>query len=188
MEIYWDHVFLSTTASEAPVRLTTLEPVAADLHARGYSRVYRKGGRYGPHWFAYEDVSTEARWQPITGTFTRYGDVLSPLLQSDDRYVIMAPGDEVTLQFDASVPPALGPGWSRDFLIYTDGWIKDADLNTATGNTVEPLPFHDMSRYPYGIDESYPTGEEHRRYLREYNTRRISREGRRETARDGNRR
>ena len=178
MEIYWDHVFLSTTVSEAPVRLTTLEPVAAELHARGYSRLYRKGGRYGPHWFAYEDVSTEVRWQPITGTFTRYGDVLSLLVRSEDRYVIMAPGDEVTLQFDASVPPALGPGWSRDFLIYTDGWIKDADLNTATGNTVEPLPFHDMSRYPYGIDESYPTAEEHRRYLREYNTRRISRERR----------
>src|ERR1019366_3172756 len=59
-----------------------------------------------------------------------------------DRYVVMGPGDETTLQFDAAASPALPPGWRRDFLLYTDGWIKDADLNTALGNTVGPLPFH----------------------------------------------
>ena len=75
------------------------------------------------------------------------------LLESDDMYVIMNAGDQVTVEFDAAEAPELPDGWTRTFLIYTDGWIKDGDLNTATGQTVEPLPFHSQSRYPYGPDE-----------------------------------
>ena len=33
------------------------------------------------------------------------------------------------------------------------------------------LPFHGMSRYPYGPDESYPATPEHVRYVLDYNTR-----------------
>ena len=53
-----------------------MEPVSAELHQRGFSRMYRKGGRYGPYWFAYDDVTKESPWRPIDGAFTRYGDVL----------------------------------------------------------------------------------------------------------------
>jgi hypothetical protein len=122
-----------------------MDPASADLHFRGFSREYRKGGRYGPHWFEYEEVSTEPRWLPLEGTFTRFGDVQPLLLEPDDRYVVMGPGDEATIAFDARQLPSLPPGWRRDFLLYSVGWVKDADLNTATGNTVYPLPFHDMS-------------------------------------------
>jgi hypothetical protein len=90
-------------------------------------------------------------------------------------YVVMAPGDEMTVQFDAASASALPPGWSRDFLLYSDGWIKDADLNTAFGNTVAPLPFHDMKEYPYAPGESYPKDAEHQGYLRDYNTRLVKR-------------
>jgi hypothetical protein len=71
-------------------------------------------------------------------------------------YVIMAPGDEMTLQFDASSEKTLPRGWTRDFLLYTDGWIKDSDLNTAFGTTVEPLP-STRSSIPLRPGESYPT-------------------------------
>ena len=71
----------------------------------------------------------------------------------------------------ASLRPKLPPGWKRDFLLYTDGWIKDSDLNTAAGTTVEPLPFRRMTEYPYGPSESYPGDAERQRYLREYHTR-----------------
>jgi hypothetical protein len=157
------------------VTLTTLRPVAADLHYRGFSRMYRKGGSYGPEWFAYEDVTREPPWAPIAGAFTRYGDVLPLLGASDDRYAIFGPGDEVALQFDAAAAPPLPPGWRRDFLIYTDAWLKDADLNTAAGGTVAPLPFHQMSRYPYGADEAFPADAGHRRFVETYNTRRVER-------------
>jgi hypothetical protein len=90
-------------------------------------------------------------------------------------YVIIAPGDEATLTFDANAVPPLRPSWTRDFLLYTDAWLKDSDRNTATGNTVTPLPFHGMSRYPYGADEAYPKDATHQRYLERYNTRQVKR-------------
>jgi hypothetical protein len=171
MQIYWDQAFVAGDAERSPVKVTTLAPVKADLHARGFSRTYRKGGRYGPYWFAYDDVSATSPWRPIEGAFTRFGDVLPLLERPDDMYVIMGPGDETTLEFDASSAKALPKGWTRDFLLYTDGWIKDSDLNTAFGTTVGPLPFHRIKSYPYARGESYPEDAEHRRYQREYNTR-----------------
>jgi hypothetical protein len=36
---------------------------------------------------------------------------------------------------------------------------------------VEPLPFHGMTRYPYGEEEAYPSDPVHQRYLKVYNTR-----------------
>ena len=47
------------------------------------------------------------------------------------------------------------------------------DLYTAYPHTVEPLPFHAMSRYPYGTDEQYPDNEITRRYRRQFNTRHV---------------
>src|SRR5256884_369079 len=120
MEIYWDRAFVAATASASPTTVTALRPVAADLRYRGFSRMYRKGGRYGPQWYNYADVSREPAWAPIAGAFTRYGDVLPLLDAPDDRYVIFDPGDETALQFDATPAPALPPGWTRDFVLYTD--------------------------------------------------------------------
>jgi tetratricopeptide (TPR) repeat protein len=173
MQIYWDQVFFATGDVRGPAPRTTLVPTTAHLHYRGFSRMYRKGGRYGPFWFDYGDVTTEQRWLRLDGRFTRFGDVLPLLERADDQYVVFGPGDEITIEFDASAAPPLPPGWTRDFLFYSDSWLKDADLNTGTGQTVEPLPFHAMSRYPYGADESYPADAEHRRYLSRYNTRRM---------------
>jgi len=175
LQIYWDEAFVAVSHANAGGRITPLPSVSADLHARGYSRTYRKGGRYGPWWFDYDSVSREPRWRPIEGAFTRFGNVQPLLDRSDDMYVIMAPGDEMTLEFDASSAKTLPRGWTRDFLLYTDGWIKDSDLNTAFGTTVEPLPFHAIKEYPYAKGESYPTDAAHQRYLRDYNTRVLKR-------------
>jgi len=174
MQIYWDQAFVATDAERSPVRMTTLTLERADLHFRGVSQMYRKGGRYGPQWFDYEKVIREPVWRPITGRYTRFGDVLPLLWKPDDMYVVMAPGDETTLTFDANIPPP-PVGWTRDFLLYSDGWIKDADLNTALGTTVEPLPFHAIKSYPPGPGDAYPADAAHQRYLRDYNTRVVGR-------------
>ncbi len=176
MDIHWDQVFFSQGDPGAEVRSSRLRPVAADLHYRGFSRTYRKGGRNGPHWFDYSQVSTVPKWRDLTGYYTRYGDVLPLLLDSDNQYIIKNAGDEITLEFDADVLPELPEGWKRDFLIYSVGWVKDGDLNTARGQTVEPLPFHGMSRYPYGPEEHFPETPEHMEYQRIYNTRRVGTE------------
>jgi hypothetical protein len=173
MQIYWDQAFFATGDVRGPAPQAILEPTAANLRYRGFSRMYRKGGRYGPFWFDYGDVTTEQRWLRLNGQFTRFGNVVQLLERADDMYVVFGPGDEITVEFDARDAPPVPAGWRRDFLLYSDSWLKDADLNTGTGQAVEPLPFHGMSRYPYGAEESYPTDAEHQRYLRRYNTRRM---------------
>src|SRR6266513_51397 len=94
MQIYWDQAFVAQDLASTSVKTTTLSPMSADLHFRGFSRMYRKGGRYGPYWFAYDDVAKESPWRPIEGAFTRFGDVLPLLRDPDDMYVIMGPGDD----------------------------------------------------------------------------------------------
>ena len=173
MQIYWDCAFFAGNAHE-PITVTRMNPASADLHYRGFSAMYRKGGRYGPHWFDYYSVSTDPKYRDLTGYYTRYGDVRPLLLNSDEEYIISNAGDEVSLQFDNRELPDLKNGGKRDYLMYSVGWVKDGDLNTATGNTVGPLPFHAMSRYPYGPGEHYPADDEHAQYLKKYNTRYIS--------------
>jgi hypothetical protein len=47
-------------------------------------------------------------------------------------------------------------------------------MNTAHGQTVTPLPFHNMPGYPYGANISYPNDKAHRDYQEEYNTRKVT--------------
>src|SRR5262249_35076069 len=104
------------------------------------------------------------------GLYTRYGDVRELLNDVDYRLVIMGSGDELNLHFRADLPP-VPSGWVRDFLLKVDGWAKDRDPNTAFSSSVEPLPFHAMSRYPYPAGEHFPNDARHLRYRAEYNTR-----------------
>ncbi len=174
MEIYWNEIFFAPKVKPGEMTATRLKPASADLHYRGFSQLYRKGGRYGPHWFDYNEVSRGQKWRDLIGEYTRFGEV-APLLRAvDDKLVIMNSGDEMTVSFNARKLPPLRSGWKRDFLIYSEGWIKDGDLNTAHGKMVAPLPFHGMTRYPYGDNESFPSDAEHREYLRNYNTRKVN--------------
>jgi len=44
---------------------------------------------------------------------------VKPLLaEADDKFVILGPGDETTLEFDATELAPVPPGWKRDFSIY----------------------------------------------------------------------
>ncbi len=149
--VYWDEAFFTTgpphPAPDETV-VTSVAPLHADLHYRGFSREFRLGGRYGPHWFDYQQVSIEPRWHDLRGNYTRYGEVTELVREGDDRYAIQNAGDEVTLRFDEGAFPDLAPGWVRTFLVYTDGWVKDGDLNTAKGDRVEPLPSRLLNEYP----------------------------------------
>ena len=174
MQIYWDAAFFSVgDDNDVPIQVTELPPDRANLHYRGFSKMYRPTP-HAPHLFDYNEVTTTGQWRDLQGHYTRFGDV-TPLLQGvDDMYVIMNAGDEMTVEFDADKLPPLQDGWVRGFILYSDGWDKDGDINTLHSQTVEPLPFHGMSAYPYPEGESYPNDPEHLRHQLEYNTRRVN--------------
>ncbi|MCB1035253.1 MAG: VCBS repeat-containing protein, partial [Acidobacteria bacterium] len=168
----WDRIAWTVEpADDEPRLLARLEPSQAELRFRGFSRA-RRSAPNGPHVFDYQTVTTESPWLPFPGSYTRFGDVRELLGEADDRSVILAPGDEIGLTFDASSLPPVPEGWRRTVFLESHGWDKDADRNTYAAQGVEPLPFRAMSGYPYGEGEAPP--EHFEEYRREWLTRRIS--------------
>lgn len=170
MELYWDRVALGLLAENDSLRVHQLPATAADLRLLGYPREYSPDGRM-PNLLDYTNVDRLIPWKRPAGCYTRYGPVAELLQSADDCYVIMGPGDELILRFAAEGlgPPA--PGHWRSFLLKTDSYCKDMDLATAHSDTVEPLPFHGMTGYPYAAGEHYPDNSVTRRYQHQYNTR-----------------
>ena len=175
MQIYWDHIFITNSSSGNKLVINELYPTSANLHYRGFSMLSRIDYS-SPHIPEYYSISKGQKWRDLIGDYTKYGDVLDLLMNSDNKYVIMNAGDEISLNFKASNLPTLPKDWSRDFFFYNDGWLKDGDLNTNRGQTVEPLPFHGMISYPDGADGNYPTSKEYDAYRKKYNTRKITTE------------
>ncbi|MCS6884369.1 MAG: FG-GAP-like repeat-containing protein [Acidobacteriota bacterium] len=169
MRIYWDKVAIDYGEAVA-VTITQLAPVKAVLARHGFPREFLPAGR-PPVAYEYEKTGDDAPWKVHEGNYTRYGDVRELLLELDDMYVITRSGDKIELEFDAALLPPLPAGWQRDFLVYADGFGKDMDINSASPDTVEPLPFHRMSSYPYPEGEEYPQTENYRRYHEQYNSR-----------------
>lgn len=167
--VYWD-AFAVGAKSEAPLRVQRLEPLAGDLHWRGYPEHTALHGTFAFR-YDYDRLSREAPWGTHGGGFTRYGAVRDLIDRVDDRFAVMLHGDELTAEFDTLAPPA--PGMARSFLLYSDGFGKDMDLHSARSLTVEPLPFHGMSTYPYPAGEGYPADSAHAEYVQSYNTRRL---------------
>jgi tetratricopeptide (TPR) repeat protein len=169
--VYWDEIFLSEETAPPPVQLTPLDVQSANVQLRGFSRPVIHKQREQPESFEYANWSGAGAWNQTPGLYTRYGDVRELVSDVDDRFVIMGAGDELRLHFANRGLPPLAPNWRRDFLLLVEGWAKDADANTAFSQTVEPLPFHAMSRYPYPPSEHYPDDAFHQLYRSKYNTR-----------------
>src|SRR3989475_3932034 len=65
MQIYWDQVFVAENlgaGSQEPgagsLAPKILAPSSGFLHYRGFSRMYRRGGRYRPHWVGSDHVTS----------------------------------------------------------------------------------------------------------------------------------
>jgi tetratricopeptide (TPR) repeat protein len=174
LQLYWSEAFFTVDEpDEIPMKLTRLAPIAADLHYRGFSREYQVSAN-GPYLRDYDVLSTAAQWLPFEGYRTKYGDITPLLQEADDQYAIYSSGEEVTVTFDAASLPTLPEGWTRDYILYSDGWLKEGDLNTNTAATIEPLPFHGMPTYPYPPATRFPDREIHVGYMNIYNTRWVS--------------
>ena len=170
LSIYWDRAFFATDAERIAPLVQRLPRIEADLHYRGFSYPVRAGWGPEPDLFDYERLLAEPPWNAPAGHYTRFGDVGTLLGARDDKLVAMAPGDELTLAFEAGGPPPLREGWRRDFVLHVTGWAKDNEPNTARHETVEPLPFLAMAGYPYAPGLA-PAQDDFLEYLDLYQTR-----------------
>lgn len=170
LRLYWDSIRLAVGGDEAQ-RTTSIEPRSARLWPRGFSAPLASGREDLPERFDWDVLAPRARWNQHPGMYTRFGEVLPLVTEVDDQLVVMGSGDALTVTFDAAELPELQEGWTRSYLVFLDGWAKDRDPNTVEALEVEPLPFHGMSAYPYGEDESFPDTPEHRAWRAEWQTR-----------------
>ena len=174
MEFYWDAAFFTVNEAPVEVRQTELLLVRADLHDRGGISFREYDAGNGPEYFHHNRLVPGLHWPPMAGSFTRFGDVRELLTERDDKLLVLGCNDEMSLAFAEPSEP-LPAGWVRDFVIYNVGWDKDSDMNTVYGESVEPLPFRDMTVYAHRDSEPRPPDDEYVRYLKKYLTRTQSR-------------
>ena len=154
MAIFWDEAYVTIDDPAVDVVPTLLHPAKATLEERGFSRRFRETPD-GPEVFDHGDVSPVPAWEDVPGRITRLGDVTDLLAATDDRWVVFKGGDAIRIEYDAAKLPPLSAGQVRDFVVVSDGWDKDFDKNTVTGQTYGPWPFHGMSAYPYPATEHH---------------------------------
>jgi cytochrome c-type biogenesis protein CcmH/NrfG len=186
MRIYWDRVLVGEAVSATlegerfsnerrrSFHTVGLDPTTATLRTRGFSAEVRPDGQEPPR-YDYASVSLASPWKVMPGRYTREGDVRGLLTKADDMFVVAKPGDEIALTFDAAAAGVLPDGWKRTFLLLADGYSKEMDINSASPDVVQPMPFHAMTAYPYAPPQHYPDSPEYERYQSEYNTRVVAR-------------
>ena len=176
MRVYWDQIYLAAPIPREEmdriVAVNEIHPSGAHLHRRGYPREHSPDGRE-PKIYDYSIIDNTMPFKVMTGDYTRFGAVTQLVRRTDDKFVIFGKGEEITLEFPVKGLPKLKTDHVRSFLLFATGFCKDMDPHTAFGDTVEPLPFHGMSGYPYGNNETYPDDADHRAYRKTYNTRHL---------------
>jgi len=173
LKIYWDQILIDTTPQTDGFELHDVPLMEASLRFLGFPRQI-EGTPASDLSYDYGQISNTGPFTRHTGYYTAYGDVRTIVNASDDRFATLGSGDEVALEFDASVLPPLRPGWTRDYFFYADGFAKDMDFYEALSDTVDPLPFRSMGQYPYGPETRYPTSPLHQDYRLNTNTRWVS--------------
>jgi Tfp pilus assembly protein PilF len=174
LEIFWDFLGYATGLPDTPLKKQRLDPATAELRYRGFSATIQ-GDTSTTVTGDYDHIAgVEPSWLDLEGYYTRFGDVRPLLTKTDDRYVIMNAGDEMLLRFPELPPPP--DGWTRDYVLIGDGWVKDGNFNTAFSRTVLPLPYHGQKEYniPPRELEHDPVYRRHPRDWEEYHTRYVS--------------
>ncbi|HKW19262.1 MAG TPA: FG-GAP-like repeat-containing protein [Terriglobales bacterium] len=172
LQIYWDNILIDRSEQHDNFKLREIPLTMANLEFHGYPRQIEDLPP-GNVKYVYEQVSRTGPYARQAGEYTRYGDVRPLLSAFDDKLAVFGSGEEVALEFDPAKLPALPKGWTRDYFFMANGYEKDMDFYAADGNTVEPLPFRRMGTYPYA-DKSFPSDDEHLKYMLEFNTRFMS--------------
>jgi hypothetical protein len=136
-EIYWDHFTVVYVLENSEVQRHELKLTAAECEQMGFPRRYTYPQRRP--YYDYDDRLPfwDTRYQE--GYYTRFGPVEELIEKTDNAVVIFGAGEGVHLEF-LTHPQPPRKGWTRVYIVETDGWCKDMDLYTDTGETIEPVP------------------------------------------------
>jgi tetratricopeptide (TPR) repeat protein len=176
LKIYWDAIRIDQTEApqeSAAAHVNEVPLANAELAFLGFPKETRLTPA-SDTLYSYTRRSATGPYARAAGNYTRYGDVRTLLTASDDRFAIFSSGEGLKLNFDPRKLPALPNGWVRDYFFFADGFEKDLDFYAADGFTVEPLPKHSLTSYPYAPGQDYPADPDHVNYQLDYNTRQRS--------------
>ncbi len=165
-EIHWNRIALFEKTALPPV--AEIHPTTTDLHWHGYG-AKEDLPIHLPLTPIYDQTNDTPNWRITpSGWVTRYGTVDELVATKDNRLVIIAAGDGLTLDFAAAKLPSQTAGIKRHFFLFTSGWDKDADFHVTQGWTVEPLPWHGMNPQRYGHEPRRILDDG---WIKKYNTR-----------------
>ncbi|HTI73022.1 MAG TPA: FG-GAP-like repeat-containing protein [Candidatus Limnocylindria bacterium] len=165
-DLYWDCAELWEAADSTSFKQLVAEPTSTHLHWRGYSPNADLPFEE-PLTPDYQRVQQKPWWKITpTGWATRYGEVSELVKDKDSGVAIITGGDELTLSFDPGGLPAKPEGWTRTYFFWSVGWDKDSDYHVATGDRIDPLPWHGLDAQAYGKQPrpELPSDSLHTRY------------------------
>jgi tetratricopeptide (TPR) repeat protein len=138
MEIYVDAARLAWL-EQCPQAVRRESPLrSASVDAAGFAARVPRPQRRPDYDYARRAPLWDCRVQP--GAYTRFGECTPLLAATDDAVAVFGAGEEVRLRFDATAVPPPSGDRSRTWVLEVDGWCKDMDLLTATGDTLMPMP------------------------------------------------
>ena len=136
-EIYWDRLAVAYTEPSTEARRQPLPLHSASVRESGFP--LRTSGAQRQPDYDYRNRAPLWDTRHMAGFYTAFGRMDELVAHADDAVAIIGPGEEIHLEFEApGSPPA--PGWSRILVLETNGWAKDMDLFTHSGETLSPLP------------------------------------------------
>ena len=157
-----------------------------DINAKKYDYVWIATSACSP--YLIEDLSLLTAnlyqefepTQTFLGHFTKFGEVKELLENSDDIYLVMNKGDAVEISYNGTFNVLdlfvrLGL-IERSYVLLSEGYYKAEKMTEYTlpaPLSVRPLPFKEMSTFPYPENESFPWDNEHLEWWNEYQTRYI---------------
>ncbi|MCZ6834819.1 MAG: FG-GAP-like repeat-containing protein, partial [Planctomycetota bacterium] len=137
VEVYWDQIRIAWAEDCSRAKRIELPMAESTLQRQGFAR-HTVGPQSYPN-YDYDQRSTFWDTKAQTGQYTSFGRVDALVSQADDALAIFGPGEEVHLEF-RQLDDEVQEGWTRVYVLESEGWCKDRDLYTRDGRTLGPIP------------------------------------------------